>query len=58
MIVDIFVDKAPLTTQEACNDAISNKLPTQQAKNLLNKINHLYFHSKPREKFSNNFLST
>jgi hypothetical protein len=33
MTVDIFVDKAPLTSKTACNGAVFYKLPVQQAKN-------------------------
>lgn len=41
MTVDIFVDKAPLTRQKACNDAVFYKLPVQQANIYPNKIKHL-----------------
>lgn len=44
MTVDIFVDKPLLTTQEACSDGPFNKLPIQQAKNYINKINDLESH--------------
>jgi hypothetical protein len=58
MPVDIFVDKPPLTTQKASIGAVFNKVPVQQAKFLLNKINDLQSHRLSRKKFSNSFLPT
>jgi len=39
--VDIYVDIPPLTTHTACNGAVSDKLPIQQAKTIAFKINSL-----------------
>jgi hypothetical protein len=44
MAVDIFVDNALLTAQNAFNHATFNKLPIQKAKIISLKINELQTH--------------